>query len=203
MENFIFCAVSILGPLLFNIFINDFFLFVSSFDSSNYADDNTLYSAVFNREEVKNCLSIDFDAITKWFYKNHMALNAGKCLFMYFGKDRANENFIFKGLVMTNSKEQKILWITIDNKVTFKIFITNLCKKASQKVGALSRFSNHLNDSQKRLVFNYIVKSQFTCCPLVCMFRSRTSNNMINKVHERALGVILNGHEDDFETLLL
>ena len=122
--------MSILGPLLFNIFINDFFLFVSRSDLSNYANDNTLYSAVFNREEVKNCLSIDFDAITKWFYKNHMALNAGKCLFMCFGKDTVNENFIFKGLVMTNSKEQKILGITIDNKLTFKIFIKNLCKKA-------------------------------------------------------------------------
>ena len=64
------------------------------------------------------------------------------------------------------------------------------------------KFSNHLNDSQKRLVLNSIVKSQFSYCPLVWMFCSRTSNNMINKVHERALRVILNDHESDFETLL-
>ena len=78
----------------------------------------------------------------------------------------------------------------------------NLCKKASQKIGALSRLSNHLNDSQKRLILNSIVKSQFSYCPLVWMFCSRTSNNMINKVHERALRVLLNEHESDFETLL-
>ena len=47
-----------------------------------------------------------------------------------------------------------------------------------------------------------MVKSQFSYCPLVWMFCSRTSNNMINKVHERALKVILNNHERDFETLL-
>ena len=40
---------------------------------------------------------------------------------------------IFKGLVMKNSKEQKILGVTIDNKLTFKSHIKNLCKKASQK----------------------------------------------------------------------
>ena len=81
---------SILGPLLFNIFINDLFVFVSSSNLSNYADDNTLYASGFNLEEVKKCLSTDFDAVTKWFYENHMALNAGKCHFMCLLKDTRN-----------------------------------------------------------------------------------------------------------------
>ena len=131
-----------------------------------------------------------------------MALNAGKCHFMCLGKDTRNETFIFKGLVMKNSKEQKIIRVTIDNKLTFKSHVKNLCKKASQKIGALSRLSNHLNNSQKRLILNSIVKSQFSYCPLVSMFCSRTSNNMINKVHKRALRVLLNDHESDFEKLL-
>ena len=45
---------SILGPLLFKIFINDLFVFVSSSNLSNYADDNTSYASGFNLEEVKN-----------------------------------------------------------------------------------------------------------------------------------------------------
>ena len=94
-------------------------------------------------------MSTDFNAVMKWFSKNHMALNAGKCHFTCLGKDTRNETFIFKGLVMKNSKKQKILGFTIDNKLTFKSHIKNLCKKASRKIGALSRLSNHLNDSQK------------------------------------------------------
>ena len=62
--------------------------------------------------------------------------------------------FFFKGLVMKNDKDQKILGVTLDNKLNFKNHIKNLCKKASEKIGALSRLSNHLNDSQKRLVLN-------------------------------------------------
>ena len=57
---------SIPGLLLFDIFINDLFVFVSSCNLNNYADDNnTLYPSGFNLEDVKNCLSIDFDAVTK------------------------------------------------------------------------------------------------------------------------------------------
>ena len=58
---------SILGTLLFNIFINNH-LFVSSSNLSSYADDNTLHASGFTLEESKNCLSADFNAVTKWFY---------------------------------------------------------------------------------------------------------------------------------------
>ena len=75
---------SVLGPLLFNIFIYD--LYQSSF-LSNYAGDNSSYALLFNLAEVKNCLSTDFDAITKWFYENHMSFNARKCHFMCLGKE--------------------------------------------------------------------------------------------------------------------
>ena len=56
---------SMLGRVLFNIFINDLFLFVSSSYVSNYANDNTLYAPSFNLEEVKNILRTDFDTATR------------------------------------------------------------------------------------------------------------------------------------------
>ena len=52
---------------------------------------------------------------------------------MCLGKDTRNETFILRGLLMKNSKEQKILEVTIDNKLAFKSHIKNLCKKVSQK----------------------------------------------------------------------
>ena len=66
----------------------------------------------------------------------------------------------------------------------------------------MKRISNQLNDSEKALLFNAAVKSQFNYCPLVWMFCSRTSNNMINRVHERALRAILGDDLSDFESLL-
>ena len=97
--------------------------------------------------------------------------------------------------------KKKNLCVAIGNKLNFKNQIIELCKKASQKIAALSRFSSHLHNSEKKLIFNSIIKS-FSYCPLAWMFCSRTSNNMINKLHQRSLRIILNDYSSDFNILL-
>ena len=144
---------SILGPLLFNILLNDLFLFVENSDLSNYVNDNTLCSCGNNLEEVKQTLRGDFQIVTKWFYKNYMVLNSGKCHFMRLGKNTENETYFFNNTEIKNSSKEKILGITIDNKLKFKSHVKNLCKKASQKIWALSRLTNYLNDSEKKTNF--------------------------------------------------
>ena len=141
--------VSLLGPLLFNIFLNDLFLFVENSNLSNYADDNTLYSCGNNLEEGKQTLRGDFQIVTKWFYENCMVLNSGKCHFMCLGKNIENETYFFNNTEMKNISEEKILGITIDNKLKFKNHVKSLCKKASQKIWTLSRLTIYLNDSKK------------------------------------------------------
>ena len=67
---------------------------------------------------------------------------------------------------------------------------------------AFSRLINYLNDSEKKMIFNALIRSQFSYCRLVSIFCSRQTNNMINKIHKRALRNVLNGHISDFETTL-
>ena len=129
---------SILGPLLFNIFSNDLFLFVSNASLSNYADDNTLYTFGDNLKKNKDNLRSSFDTAHQWFYENHMVLHAGKCHFMCLRSNTENATFLFHNIPMKNSKEQKILGVITDNKLNFKSHIRELRKKASQK--ALSSF---------------------------------------------------------------
>ena len=60
------------------------------------------------------------------------------------------------------SKEEVVLGITIDNKLTFDIHIKNTCQKAGQKLSALSRISPCLETNRKKLLFKSLVKSQFS-----------------------------------------
>ena len=63
---------SILGPLLFNIFLNDNFYFENRSFLSNYADDSVLYAFGSNLDEVKQNLSQDLLKLSEWFYENCM-----------------------------------------------------------------------------------------------------------------------------------
>ena len=73
---------SILGPLLFNIFVNDFFYFEDKSYLSNYADDNVLYVFGSDMTEVKDKLSQDLPKLSEWFTENFMILNPDKCHYM-------------------------------------------------------------------------------------------------------------------------
>ena len=96
-----------------------------------------------------------------------MVLNSVKCHFMCLGENTLNEKFVYDNIEMKNSKEEKILGVIIDNKLRFKSHVKNLCKKASQKIWALSRLINQLDDSIKRMIFKAIIKSQVSYCALV------------------------------------
>ena len=94
-------------------------------------------------------------------------LNAGRCHFICLGNNTENETFLFNNNLMENSNEQKVLGLTIDNKLNFKSHMNQFCKKVSQKFGALCKLSSYLNSSQKKVIFNSITKAQFNYFPLV------------------------------------
>ena len=96
----------------------------------------------------------------------------------------------------------KVLGITIDNNLTFNVHVSNLCKKASQKLHALARVSGYMNLGQRRTIMKSFINCQFGYCPLVWMLHSRTLNNQINRIHERALRIVYKDYAASFDELL-
>ena len=89
--------------------------------------------------------------------------------------------------VIKSSNSEKILGITIDSDFAFGEHINMLCRKASQKLHALSRISQYLSQHKKRILFKTFIMSQFNYCPLVWMRHRRGLNNNINNTHKRTL----------------
>ena len=147
-------------------------------------------------------LSSDFMIVENWFFENYMILNPGKCYFMCIGKNLSDSELLnLNDLNLKNCKEVEVLGTTIDRNLNFKGHIKNICRKADQKLSTLLRISSHINTDKKSLLHKSMIKSQFAYCPLVWMFCFRQSNNLINKVHVRALKLIYQDNSN-FEVLL-
>ena len=157
---------SILRPLLFNIFLNDLFLYPEEIFLSNYADDNTLYSIGNTIEGVKKAISSNFRIIENWFQENIMVLNAKKWHCMCFGVGSENDDFIFIGIKLLNSCMEKILGVIIDHEFKFNAHIRSMCKKVAQKLGVLNIISSLLDPEKKKLVSNSVIKFDFNCLVL-------------------------------------
>ena len=86
---------SMLGLILFNIFIEDIFMVIEQSDICNFADDNTLYSCGERLTEIKENLIFDTRSILNWFGLNSLKANPGKFPFMIFG-DKSHHTDILK-----------------------------------------------------------------------------------------------------------
>ena len=75
---------SILGPLVFNIFVNDIFSFAKNSTLCNYADNNTQFSYEKTFNQVTSNLQNNFRTLKVWFYDNFLVLNPKKYHFMTF-----------------------------------------------------------------------------------------------------------------------
>ena len=111
---------SILGPLLFNIFLNDIFYFIQGAYICNFADDNSLYLIEDNFKEVKTMLKKNFELLQGWFYENHMVLNPGKCHNLIINKDITNESIELVKKALHAEVEEKLLGIIIDKDLNFQ-----------------------------------------------------------------------------------
>ena len=106
------------------------------------------------------------------------------------------------GSVIKSSNSEKLLGITIDSDFTFEEHINTLCRKASQKLHALSRISQYLSEHKKRILFKTFIMSQFNYCPLVWMCHSRGLNNKINNIHKRGLRIVYHDKKSNLQDLL-
>ena len=89
-----------------------------------------------------------------------------------------------------NSREEKLLGVKTDAKLSFENHVSFLCKKASQKLHALARVVNFMDLAKRKSLMKAFITSQFNYCPLIWMFHSRQLNNRINKIQERALRLV-------------
>ena len=103
-----------------------------------------------------------------------------------------------------NSKQEKLLGITIDNEFSCLPHVSNICKQESKKLHVLSRICKFMTQDKCRMIMKAFIDTQFSYCPLVWIFHGNSRiNNTMNKIHERALRMVCDDDISSYVELLL
>ena len=95
-----------------------------------------------------------------------------------------------KDITINTTDSINLLGINIDKKLTFVDHIRIMCKKVNNKINALCRILKWIAIEKTCILNNAYILSLFYYCPIVWMFCSKTSNNLIDKIHKKALRVL-------------
>ena len=198
----LFCVPqgSILGPLLFKIFLADLFFIIKDIDIASYADDTTPFIVENNIENVIASLEQVSEDLFNWFKNNRLKSSAGKCHVLVSTNKPIGVNI--GNYTIDNSECEKILGVKLDVNLNFSDHISDLCKKASRKISALARVTLFMVLEKRKLIMNAFFASQFSYCPLIWMCHSRANNRKINMLHERCLRIIYNDKQSSYTELL-
>ena len=188
---------SILGPLLFNIYLNDLFFINIESDLCNFADDNTLHLCDLSLDALVHKLEASVKSVIKWFDYNYMKLIESKCKLLISGNKEEVIIATVGSAKIIESREVTLLGCHIDRELKLNDHVSNKYKTAGKKLNALIRLCNTLPFHKKRLLTKVFIESQFAYCPLVGLFHSRALNTKINPLHHLALKFV---HQDELST---
>ena len=170
---------SIIGPILFNIFLNDLFYFIKISNIHNYADDTTLSTFSNSVPKLIELLEKETDLTLAWLKNNNMIANPEKFHCIILSRDNNEENV---GVTINISDRKiksesnvKLLGVHIDNKLNFDLHISKIVKSASAQLNAINRLRKYFNSQAKSVLVQSFVLSNFNYCPLIWHFSSSRS----------------------------
>ena len=161
---------SVLGPLIFNIFINDIIKASSKFDFILYADDTTLVSTLENFgtlnnvAELENAINCEISKISSWLVSNMLVLNVAKSKLMLFFKSPKRPpklTLTINGDIIEQVEEFNFLGITVDQNVNWDAHITKISIKLARVIGILHKLKRTFPQHILRTIYNSLIHPHF------------------------------------------
>ena len=195
---------SVLGPLLFIIYINDLcFLKVNS-KFILFADDSTISSYGKSASEIISKIESDLVLILNWLKHNRLIININKTQAMYINwsqrvKDSEREEINKLTIKCNNnstinfSKEVKILGFIVDNHLKFDSQSRSVCKRVNSKTFLLSKSLYLFTNKFKPTLFKLFIQPHFDYCSTITLYYSNmTHQDRLDKCFARSIKKLLN-----------
>ena len=187
---------SILGPLLFLIFINDFPKCSSFFKFTLFADDSKL-SCNFNNastENVKNRIEEELVRVDSWLTANKILLNADKSNFLIFSYRKKFDlpSIAIGSNEIANSDTSKFLGLYVDKNLNFKNHIDHIVKKLSKSVGILYKLNHMLPENILIAIYNSLILPYLNYAIVTWHNAPKCSLDRVRIIQKKAIRAIFN-----------
>ena len=190
---------SIIGPLLFLIYMNDIINTSELLHFVLYADDTNIFISHADKNTLQNYANVELNKISCWFKANKLFLNTDKTKYMFFCSNKRQQlqfDFSIKldNLEIQRASSINFLGVQIDDKLTWVNHINSIRGKISMSIGMLSKLSYFLPLKTLFTLYNAIVLPYFDYCSLVWGGASSCHLNRLHTLQKKAIRLCSNSH---------
>lgn len=189
---------SVLGPLLFLLYINDLASVSNNIFPILFADDTNFVLSSKHFKTLINEANTGLLAFSKWFRLNKLSINIKKTNFVLFsGRKKCDPNeakLLIEGIEINRVSSARFLGVTVDEQCNWKEQIDCVAKKVSKSVGIIRKISSFLNRSTLLTLYYSLIYPYLTYCNLVWANTYPTNLHKLHLLQKRFVRIATNSN---------
>ena len=185
---------SILGPILFLLYVNDFAQYIDNQNCNIFADDAMIYSFGIDIQETKSKLQCALNTLTPWYSGNRLSISAQKSAVMLIGKKSQAKHSILAVSINGDLLEQfcstKYLGVTVNGTLSWDSQCDNLCCKLAGKIAILRRIRSFVKNETLKLLYEKTIQPVMDYACSVWCHTKKSNINKLQRVQNYAAHII-------------
>jgi retron-type reverse transcriptase len=197
--NFGVAQGSIIGPLLFIIFINDIVHCSTELRFIVYADDTNVFMSSQDMESLMHRVNVELEKVRLWFISNRLTLNSGKSQFMLFHRKRRTvpDRVIpvnIGGVVIERVQQTKFLGVQIDCNLTWEAHTAYVVRKLSKFIPILYRCREQMTNKCLILLYNSLIYPNLIYCNTIWGSSTKVALTPVHQLQKKIIRIISGTH---------